>query len=141
MEINMEFTIEKNNKLRECLSCSPCKKIFHYPVTLFCQDNFCKSCLKNYIIKTNKQNCPICQKYYLSLPIHNFKINDLINILFPEDFKKREIEISQNELKLSEEEQIKEEIIKNNWRNIINKKNDNEQSNNVFTYELQNYII
>ena len=55
--------------------------------------------------------------------------------------KKREIEISQNELKLSEEEQNKEEIIKNNWRNIINKKNDNEQSNNVFTYELPNYII
>ena len=141
MEINMEKNMEKNNKLKECLSCTLCKKIFHYPVTLYCQDNFCKSCLKKYIIKTNKQNCPSCQKSYFNPPIHNFKIHDLINILFPEEFKQRQIEISKNEPKLTEEEEIKEEIIKNNWRDVINKKNELNYSRDILIQELPNYII
>ncbi len=134
---------EKRNKLKSCLSCTLCKKILHYPITLYCQDNFCKSCLKNYILKTNNKNCPSCKSSYFVPPIHNFKIHDLIIELFPEEFKERQLEINKNQPKLSDEELIKEEIIKNNWRDVINKNYNfvNPQNDPIFIENLPNYII
>ena len=118
--------LEKKNKIRKCLTCSLCKKLFYYPVTLYCQDTFCKLCLKNYMIKTNKKDCPLCHKSSFVPPIHNFKIHDIITKLFTEENKIMEVAFLKNQTKLTEEEQIKEDIIKNNWRDIINKKKTNE---------------
>ncbi len=141
--MNIEMNEEKKNKLKACLSCTLCKKILHYPVTLYCQDNFCKSCLKNYILKTNFKNCPSCKTSYFIPPVHNFKIHDLIVELFPEEYQERELEINKNQPKLTEEESIKEEIIKNNWRDVINGKNNNFNITNehFFIENLPNYII
>ncbi len=124
--------LEKKNKIRQCLTCTLCKKLFYYPVTLYCQDSFCKSCLKNYTMKTNKKDCPSCHNETFIPPIHNFKICDIINKIFPDEIKDREIEINKTQSKLTEEEQIKEEIIKNNWREIVNKYKNDSNNNNGF---------
>ena len=114
-----EFTY---HKIQNLLKCSLCSRLLYQPVTLHCQDTFCRHCLKNYEIKTKKQDCPKCHKLSFYQPINNFKIWDLINKLFPNEIKAREEEIKKFSAKLTEIDEIKEEIIKNNWRDIVNKK-------------------
>ena len=111
------------NKIKEILTCSLCSKLFYQPLTLHCQETFCRPCLKNYSNKTQKQDCPNCHKPSFYQPINNFKLWDLINKLFPSEVEARKEELLKVQPKLTEEEEIKEEIIKNNWRDIINKKN------------------
>ena len=36
------------NKIKEILTCSLCSKLFYQPLTLHCQETFCRPCLKNY---------------------------------------------------------------------------------------------
>jgi hypothetical protein len=124
-EINNDVKI----KIKKILTCSLCSKLFHNPVTLHCQETFCQHCIKLYSIKSKKQDCPNCHKDSFYQPIHNFKLWDLINKIFPNEVKAREEEIKKNMPKISQEEQIKEEIIKNNWREIVNKKNNTNQPN------------
>jgi hypothetical protein len=111
------------NKIKEILTCSLCSKLLYQPLTLHCQETFCRPCLKIYSSKTQKQDCPNCHKPAFYQPINNFKLWDLINKIFPSDVKAREEELAKVQPKLTEEEEIKEEIIKNNWRDIVNKKN------------------
>jgi hypothetical protein len=110
------------SQIKNTLTCSFCKKLFHYPITLQCQDTFCKNCLKIYKFKTKKSECPKCHKDSFYPPIQNIKLWDLIGKLFPEEIKLRDEEVSRTTPKLTEEEEIKEDIIKNNWRDVINKK-------------------
>ncbi len=118
--------LETKNKLKDCLKCLLCERIFYQPITLHCQDTFCKSCLQKYNNTTKKNNCPKCLKPTFNPMILNFKLCDLINKIFPEETKKREEEFNAIKNKLTPDEKlkedIKEEIIKNNWRNIVNKK-------------------
>jgi hypothetical protein len=109
-------------QIKNILTCSFCKKLLHYPITLQCQDTFCKNCLKIYKYKTKKTDCPKCHKDSFYPPIQNIKLWDLIGKLFPDEIKLRDEEVSRTNPKLTEEEQIKEDIIKNNWRDVINKK-------------------
>ncbi len=117
------MNIDDNKKkiAKNLLKCSLCFRLYHNPITLFCQDTFCKSCLKNYTLKNKIEDCPKCHKQSFYPPINNFKLWDLINKLFPEDVTSRELELTRITPKLTDEEIIKEEIIKNNWRDIINK--------------------
>ena len=127
-------------KIKNILKCSLCSSLLHQPVTLHCQDTFCRHCLKNYEIKTKKQDCPQCHKLSFYQPINNFKIWDWINKLFPNEVKAREEEIKKLLPKLTEIEEIKEEIIKNNWRDIINKKsNQLNQLNQPNNHQMQQF--
>jgi hypothetical protein len=110
------------SQIKGILTCSFCKKLFHYPITLQCQDTFCKNCLQIYKFKTKKTDCPKCHKDSFYPPIQNIKLWDLITKLFPDEIKVRDVDVSRTTPRLTEEEQIKEDIIKNNWRDIINKK-------------------
>jgi hypothetical protein len=68
---------------------------------------------------------------------------DVIQKIFPEETKLRENEINKSKPILKTEEQIKENLIKNNWREIINKHkstNDNTQLNHEFIVQLENLI-
>jgi hypothetical protein len=68
---------------------------------------------------------------------------DVIQKIFPEETKFRENEINKNKPPLKTEDQIKENLIKNNWREIINKHkltNDNTSLNHEFIVQLENLI-
>ena len=123
------MNIDDNKKkiAKNLLKCSLCFRLYHNPITLFCQDTFCKSCIKNYTLKNKTEDCPKCHKQSFYPPINNFKLWDLINKLFPDDVISRELELSRITPKLTDEELIKEEIIKNNWREVINKKTQSPQ--------------
>lgn len=126
-------------KIKEILTCTLCSKLLCNPVTLHCQDTFCQSCIKLYSLKTKQQDCPECHKPSFYQPIHNFKLCDIINKLFPKEIKQREEEILRNTPPMTEEEKIKEEIIKNNWREIVNKKSNNNNTlpqNAIFIEQL-----
>jgi len=129
--LNQNINLETKNKLKECLKCLLCNKILYQPITLHCQDTFCKLCLQKYNHKTKKSNCPKCLKPTFNPMIQNFKLCDLINKIFPEETRKREEELNALKNKLSPDEKLKEdikdEIIKNNWRNIVNKKSTQNQ--------------
>jgi hypothetical protein len=127
---------QQKEKIYNILKCHLCSKILYQPITLHCQETFCKPCLKIYTMKTSKQDCPKCHKPAFYQPINNFKLWDLINKLFPDVVKAREEEIKKSTPKLSQIEEIKEEIIKNNWRDIVNKK-----TNNTNTHLLNNQIF
>ncbi len=129
--MSSDLSIDQIRKLKECLTCSLCKKLFYYPITLHCQDTFCQSCLKLNSLKNKANNCPKCKKHAFVPPIHNFKIWELINQIFPKEVSDRGKEIEKNMPKLTDEELVKEEIIKNNWRDIVNKKSStqNQQQN------------
>jgi hypothetical protein len=71
--------------------------------------------------RKNKNTCPKCNRQYFRPPISNFKVSDLIDKLFPEEIKIRKDEIDKLP-KLDEKEELKEEIIKSSWRDVINKK-------------------
>ncbi len=114
---------ETKNKLRKCLTCTLCNKLFYYPVTLHCQDTFCQSCIDMIKLKTKKSECPTCKKSTMIVPVHNYNLMDVIQKIFPEEIKSREVEINKNKPVLNTEEQIKQNIIKANWREIINKHN------------------
>ena len=124
--LNQNINLETKNKLKECLKCLLCNKILYQPITLHCQDTFCKSCLQKYNNTTKKNNCPKCLKSTFNPMILNFKLCDLIHKIFPEETKKREEEFNAIKNKLTPDEKlkedIKEEIIKNNWSHIVNKK-------------------
>lgn len=126
------------SKIKEILTCKLCSKLLYNPVTLHCQDTFCQSCIKLYSIKTKQQDCPECHKPSFYQPIHNFKLCDLLNKLFPNEIKDREQEILKNIPKMTEEEKIKEDIIKNNWRDIVNKKSN---TNNNLLQQNANAIF
>ncbi len=128
-------------KIKEILTCKLCSKLLCNPVTLHCQDTFCQSCIKLYSLKTKKQDCPDCHKPSFYQPIHNFKLCDIINKLFPNEIKDREKEVLKNMPPMTEEEKIKEDIIKNNWREIVNKKTNNnnilqQNANAIFIEQL-----
>jgi arsenate reductase-like glutaredoxin family protein len=125
-------------KIQNILKCSLCSSLLYQPVTLHCQDTFCRHCLKNYEIKTKKQDCPKCHNLSFYQPINNFKIWDLINKLFPNEVKAREEEIKKFSPKLTEVEEIKEEIIKNNWRDVVNKKSNQSNQLNQLNLNQQN---
>jgi hypothetical protein len=119
--MNNEITNDQINKLKTCLTCSLCKKLFYLPVTLHCQDTFCSNCLKISSIKNNS-SCPTCKKNIFVPPVHNYKIWELITKIFPDDVLIREKELSNLMPKLTEQDIVKEELIKNNWRDVVNKK-------------------
>jgi hypothetical protein len=135
------MNIDENKKklLKNVLKCPLCFRLYHNPITLFCQDTFCKSCIKNYTLKNKKEDCPKCHKHSFYPPINNFKLWDLINKLYPDDVKSRELELSRITPKLTDEEEIKDNIIKSNWRDVINKKtsttNPSQQQINQFIIE------
>jgi len=116
-------------KIKEILTCKLCLKLLYNPVTLHCQDTFCQSCIKLYSIKTKKQDCPGCHQPSFYQPIHNFKLCDIINKLFPNEVKDRENEVLKHMPQMTEEEKIKEDIIKSNWREIVNKKTNSNNNN------------
>jgi hypothetical protein len=117
----MEITINKKNELIKCLKCPVCQKLLCQPVTLFCQDTFCQSCLITRERQNNNHTCPTCKLQYFRPPIANFKLSELIDKLFPEEIKIRKEEIEKLP-KPDEKETLKEEIIKSTWRDVINKK-------------------
>ena len=134
-----ELTNLQKEKIFNIVKCHLCNKILYQPITLHCQDTFCKPCLKTYSMKTSKQECPKCHKPAFYQPVNNFKLWDLINKLFPDVVKAREEEIKKFTAKLSQVEEIKEEIIKNNWRDVINKKQSNQPisfGNQIFIEQL-----
>jgi hypothetical protein len=68
---------------------------------------------------------------------------DVIQKIFPEETKLRENEINKNKPLLKIEDQIKENLIKDNWREIINKHKsitNNSQLNQEFIVQLENLI-
>jgi hypothetical protein len=72
---------------------------------------------------------------------------EIIQKIFPEETKLREIELHKNQPILNNEDKIKENIIKDNWREIINKHKPQPQNiefvgqlNNEFIEQLQNLI-
>jgi hypothetical protein len=67
---------------------------------------------------------------------------DVIQKIFPEETKLRENEINKNKPILKIEDQIKENLIKDNWREIINKHKSitNTQLNHEFIVQLENLI-
>jgi hypothetical protein len=68
---------------------------------------------------------------------------DVIQKIFPEETKLRENEINKNKPLLKIEDQIKENLIKDNWREIINKHkstHNNSQLNQEFIVQLENLI-
>lgn len=127
---------ETKNKLRKCLTCMLCNKLFYYPVTLHCQDTFCQSCIDMIKLKTKKSECPKCKKSTMIVPVHNYNLMDVIQKIFPEETKSREVEINKNKPVLNTEEQIKQNIIKANWREIINKHN---KTNNAIMIPFDNF--
>jgi hypothetical protein len=137
------MNIDENKKkmLKNILKCSLCFRLYHNPITLFCQDTFCKSCIKNYSLKNKTEDCPKCHKQSFYPPINNFKLCDLISKLYPEDVKSRELELSRITPKLTDEEEIKEDIIKNNWRDIINKKTNNSNLNQQQHQQMNQFLI
>jgi hypothetical protein len=132
-----EINTENKQKIKNILTCTLCSKLLCHPITLHCQETFCQSCIKLYSLKTKKQDCPSCHKDSFYQPTHNFKLWDLINKIFPDEVKAREEEIKKNTPKMTQEEQIKEEIIKNNWREIINKKNNPIVNNNQNAFFIE----
>ena len=127
-KINMstELTIDQISKLKNLLTCFICKKLLYHPITLNCQDTFCQSCLKIHNIKNKSNTCPKCKKHAFVPPVHNFKVWELMNHIFSKELIDRGKEIEISMPKLTEEEIIKEEIIKNHWRDIVNKKQNNQ---------------
>jgi hypothetical protein len=77
-------------KIVEGLTCLLCKGIFRIPFTIVdCQCTFCRACIYKYFIKNNKKdNCPSCRTNLggskLKRMFYDERIDDLINILFPE---------------------------------------------------------
>ena len=140
--MNQNITLEIKNKLKDCLKCLLCNRILYQPITLHCQDTFCKPCLQKYNQKTKKNNCPKCLKPTFNPMIQNFKLCDLINKIFPQETKQRENEINIIRSKLTHDEKLKEdireEIIKNNWRTIVNKTSTQNQTQNQ--QQTQNQI-
>lgn len=138
------MNIETKNKLKKCLTCTICNKLFYYPITLHCQDTFCQSCITKIKLNTNKSECPKCKKPTIIVPVHNYNLMDIIQKLFSEETKLRENEVNKNKTILKTEDQIKENIIKDNWREIINKHkptNDNIiPLNHEFIVQLENLI-
>ena len=122
--MNKEITNDQMIKLKTCLTCSICNKLLYLPITLHCQDTFCCTCLKIYNMKNNSNcsNCPKCKKNIFVPPVHNYKIWELITKLFSDEVLIREKETSNLMPKLTEQELIKEELIKNHWRDVVNKK-------------------
>jgi len=113
----MEITDQKKKDLLEILKCSLCHELLYQPVTLFCQDTFCKACL----VKLPTNECPTCRRKFFRPPISNFKLLGLIEKVFPEEIQKRK-EFVDELPSPSEEELLKEQIIKSSWRDVINKK-------------------
>ena len=137
------MNIETKNKLRKCLTCTICNKLFYYPITLHCQDTFCQSCINTIKLKTKKSECPKCKKSTIIVPVYNYNMMDIIQKIFPDETKLRENEINKTQPVLNNEEQIKQNLIKSNWREIINKhkiKTDNTQLNHEFIVQLENLI-
>lgn len=113
----MEITDQKKKELLETFQCSMCNELLYQPVTLFCQDTFCQSCLAR--LPTNE--CPSCNRKFFRTPVSNFKLCGFIEKMFPEEFQKRK-EIIEKLPTLSEEEILREDIVKSSWRDVINKK-------------------
>jgi hypothetical protein len=125
------------DKLKTILKCNICKDLFYLPITLECQDTICKMCLDKHLNKSKnkKMECPICFKPSFYPPVQNYKIWDIISKIFPEEIKSREEEYLKFENNKSDEAKIRDEIIKTNWRDLINKKikNANRSNNNLNT--------
>jgi hypothetical protein len=97
-----------------------CQKLLYQPVTLFCQDTFCQSCLVTQE-RQNNNSCPKCKRQYFRPPVINFKLSGLIDKIFSEEIKARKEELAKLPVP-DEKENLKDEIIKSSWRDVINKK-------------------
>jgi hypothetical protein len=90
--------------------CSLCYKLFYQPVTTVCGHTYCKSCLMSSL--QYSPHCPLCRHKLFDHPQDfnysiNFVLANVIEKNFPWEYKQREEEEKQLQLKMCVQEQMK----------------------------------
>lgn len=129
-------TSDSTEVIKKYLSCGICSQILYQPVTLFCQHNFCRTCLLQLVKKPYQhqgppgspwvafnQNgnllslCPVCQRRFFLPPnkMHNYELDQLIEEMIddPEYFQERKKEdLKMNpDLQNEAKEELKQELL------------------------------
>ena len=106
---NATISLSALDIVNEHLSCGICSQVLYHPVTLFCQHNFCQTCIKGLIDSNKRQSliahqqqitnkCPVCQTPIFLPPTkcRNYDLDQLIEKVMsyhdPEYLKKRQKE-------------------------------------------------
>lgn len=79
--------MSKVKKTKEELKCGICLSPFSYPITLLCQDTFCKECL----ISMKDRKCPVCRLPFLIPKEYNRKLHNLALIHCPEELAEKQV--------------------------------------------------
>lgn len=77
--------------------CVLCLKLFYEPATLPCGHTFCRHCIKQATTFNNK--CPLCRTIFHSNfnPPITISLKNILEKLFPEEYKARSMEVNQEE--------------------------------------------